>query len=183
MSDPLTLRTIVASPLVRAAVVGLAATEALDLLSIVIYEKESPFLRFRENRTRHFEHAYERAVDNFAHQLGRSLTRREMQTWGWRFHKAFSMTGGLAYTLLRKRYPRIGVGGGLAFGAAFFFFMDELMMPLLKLTPGPRAFSWKVHARGALAHVAYGVAAEMAWRGLAKLTGASPRALPAAAAA
>jgi len=34
------------------------------------------------------------------------------------------------------------------------------MMPLLRLTPGPLAFSWKVHARGAAAHLAYGVGAE-----------------------
>jgi len=42
--------------------------------------------------------------------------------------------------------------------------VDELMMPLSRLTPGPRAFSWKVHARGAAAHLAYGVAAETAAR-------------------
>ena len=37
-------------------------------------------------------------------------------------------------------------------------------MPLLRWTPGPRAFSWKVHARGAASHLAYGVAAEVAAR-------------------
>jgi uncharacterized membrane protein YagU involved in acid resistance len=61
---------------------------------------------------------------------------------------------------MRRRNPRIGAGMGLLFGAAFFLFGDEILVPLMRWTPGPRAFSWKVHARGAAAHVAYGVAAE-----------------------
>ncbi len=169
MSTPTVLRAIARSPLLRGLLVGAAATEALDLVSVVMYEKESRFLRFRENRTRHFKHAYERAVSNFANKLGRPLTRKEMHVWGWRFHKAFGTGTGLLYAALRKRYPRVGAGAGLAFGAAFFLVVDELMMPLQGWTPGPQAFSWKVHARGAVAHVAYGVAAELAWRSLAAL--------------
>src|ERR1700710_2463043 len=140
-----------------------------------MYEKESPFLRIRENSTRGFKHAYERAISNAARRLGRPLSRKEMHVWGWRFHKTFGTAQGLVYDALRKRYPRIGAGLGLAFGASFFILVDEVLMPVLGLTPGPRAFSWKVHARGAAAHVAYGVAAELTWRALAMLTGATRR--------
>jgi hypothetical protein len=58
----------------------------------------------------------------------------------------------------------VRAGRGLAFGAAFFLIVDELLTLLLKLSPGPRAFSWKVHARGAASHAAYGLAAEAAAR-------------------
>ena len=46
--------------------------------------------------------------------------------------------------------------------AAFFLPVDGLLMPATDLTPGPRAFDLKVHGRGAVAHVAWGVAAESA---------------------
>ena len=98
-----------------------------------------------------------------------------MKTWGWRFHKAFSLAGGLLYALMRRRDERVGAGLGLAFGAAFFVVVDEILMPVQGLTPGPLAFSWKVHARGAIAHIAYGVAAEATWRTIDRaLYGAVP---------
>ena len=76
----------------------------------------------------------------------------------------FGLLGGPAYLALRRRFPALRWGCGLGFGAVFFLAVDELLVPLTGLTPGPRAFSWKVHARGAAAHLAYGVAAEGAAR-------------------
>lgn len=148
----------------RGLIVGLAATQALDWVSTWLYERESARLRRAENRARHGKHAYEVAVDRLARALGRAPTRKQLSVWGWRFHKLFGLLGGVGYLALRRAYPRVGWGKGLGFGTAFFAIGDELLMPLLRLTPGPRAFSWKVHARGALAHVAYGVAAESAAR-------------------
>jgi uncharacterized membrane protein YagU involved in acid resistance len=87
-----------------------------------------------------------------------AVTTREPRSH--KFHKAFGLLGGLQYVAMRRRNPRIGAGMGLLFGAAFFLFGDEILVSLMRWTPGPRAFSWKVHARGAAAHVAYGVAAE-----------------------
>lgn len=150
------------SKVLTGLVVGVVATQALDVLSEVIYRKESRLLRFRENKTRGFAHAYERAVDKMARAAGIRLSRKEMQRYGWLFHKAFGTLGGLGYATLRKRYPQLSKGFGLLFGTAFFAIGDELLMPLLGLTPGPQKFSWKVHARGAASHIAYGVAAELA---------------------
>jgi len=170
MSERKSILSLVSHPILRGVLVGVAATQALDALSIAIYDRESFWLRLRENGARGFKHAYERAVDNFARALGRRLTRREMQKWGWRFHKAFGITGGILFEAARRRRPGVGLGAGLAFGAAFFLLVDEILMPLTKLTPGPRAFSWKVHARGAAAHIAYGVAAELTERTLDRVT-------------
>jgi hypothetical protein len=148
----------------RGLIVGLCATQALDWVSIWLYERESPRLRRAENRARGGLHAYEVAVDRMARAIGRAPTRRQLSTWGWRFHKLFGLLGGVGYLALRRAYPRVGWGKGIGFGTAFFVIVDELLVPLLQLTPGPRAFSWKVHARGALSHLAYGVAAETAAR-------------------
>lgn len=125
-----------------------------------MYERESPRLRAAENRARGGRHAYERGLMNMTRALGVKLDNGQIRKWGWRFHKGFGWSGGLTYLALRRRYPKLGLGWGLAFGTAFFLLVDELMMPLFGWTPGPRAFSWKVHARGAASHLAYGVTAE-----------------------
>jgi hypothetical protein len=157
------LRILQSTPL-KGALVGLAATQALDFVSTYLYQREGPAARFRENSTRGFLHAYERAILKLGRAAGRRPSRRAARTWGLRFHKTFGLLGGLQYVLLRKRFPAISRFGGLAFGTGFFAIADELLMPLLGLTPGPRKFSWRVHARGAISHVLYGVAAEMTAR-------------------
>jgi hypothetical protein len=150
--------------LLRGLVVGLCATTALDWVSMALYAAESGRTRWRENAVRGHRHAYERAVERTALQLGHRLTDLQVATWGWRFHKTFGLLGGPAYLALRRRFPALRWGSGLVFGTAFFLVVDELLMPVTRLTPGPLAFNWKVHARGAAAHLAYGVAAETAAR-------------------
>jgi putative membrane protein len=147
-------------------VAGVCATQALDWLSTVIYEGQDRRSRRAEDRARGHRHAYEVAVEGLARRLGMAPSRKQVARWGWRFHKVFGFLGGPAYLRLRRVFPRLTWGWGLAFGAAFFVVVDELLVPALRLSPGPRAFSWKVHARGAAAHVAYGVAAEAAARAL-----------------
>jgi len=146
--------------LAKGLLVGLCATQALDWVSILIYEGEARATRAAEDRARGYRHAYEVAVARLASYAGKRLTEDQVTRWAWRFHKTFGVLSGVAYLKLRRAFPRLQRGCGLAFGAAFFLIGDELMIPLLRLTPGPLAFSWKVHARGAAAHLAYGVAAE-----------------------
>jgi putative membrane protein len=148
-------------------VVGFCATEALDWLSTVLYQRQDHRTRQAEDQVRGDRHAYEVAVERLARRIGRPLNGEQTARWGWRFHKLFGFLGGPAYLLLRRSFPRLARGSGLAFGAAFFLLVDELLVPALRLTPGPLAFSWKVHARGAAAHLAYGVAAESTARLLA----------------
>jgi putative membrane protein len=146
--------------LVQGLFIGLAATQALDWLSTVLYENEDPKTRADEDRARGGLHAYERAIERAATARNVHLTRDQIAKWGWRFHKVFGVLGGVGYAALRRKNRSLGWGYGLGFGTAFFLIGDELMVPLSRLTPGPAAFSWKVHARGAAAHLAYGVAAE-----------------------
>jgi hypothetical protein len=148
----------------RGLVVGLCATQALDWVSILLYDNEDPAIRRAEDRTRGNHHAYEVAVARLAARAGRELTEEEIATWGWRFHKVFGVLGGISYLALRRRFPVLRWGCGLVFGMAFFVLGDEVLVPATGLTPGPRAFTWPVHARGAAAHLAYGVAAEGAAR-------------------
>jgi hypothetical protein len=149
-------------------VTGVCATQALDWVSILLYEGQRRRTRRAEDRARRHRHAYEVAVAALARRLRLAPNRKQVARWGWRFHKAFGLLGGPAYLLLRRTFPRLSRGGGLVFGTLFFLVVDELLVPALRLSPGPRAFSWKVHARGALSHLAYGVAAETTARTLAR---------------
>ena len=153
-----------AGRMVRGLVVGLCVTQALDWVSIALYDVESAQERDQENAARGQRAAYERAFERMAQRLGKQPTDEQIARWGWRFHKVFGVLGGPAYLLLRRRFPGLRWGAGLLFGTLFFLVVDELLVPLTGLTPGPRAFGVKVHARGAAAHLAYGVAAETAAR-------------------
>lgn len=172
-----TLARFLDNPLVKGPLIGLAGGAALDALSTFIYENEDLATRIAEDAARGNRHAYEVAVSQIAGAFGKQLDRRQEKELGWRFHQGFGVLGGIGYAALRRRNKRVGVGMGLLFGAAFFLIADELMMPLLGWTPGPRRFSWKVHARGAVSHVAYGVAAEAAARLLDRAV-ANPRLRP-----
>ncbi len=158
-----------AGGIARGLAVGLCATQALDWVSIALYRAERAETRDRENAVRGQRQAYERAVERLARRLRLSLTEQQIGKWGWRFHKVFGVLGGPAYLALRRLFPALRWGGGLVFGTVFFLVVDELVVPATGLTPGPRAFSWKVHARGAAAHLAYGVAAETTARLLARV--------------
>jgi hypothetical protein len=149
-------------------VTGLCATQALDWASMLLYEGQSRRSRRAEDRARRHRHAYEVAVEALACRLGLAPSRKQVARWGWRFHKFFGVLSGPAYLLVRRTFPRVSRGGGLVFGTLFFLLIDELLVPALRLAPGPRAFSWKVHARGAVSHLAYGVAAEATARSLAR---------------
>ena len=144
--------------------VGFAATQTLDVISSLLYEKQNAQTRLAEDRARGGRQAYEVAVARVAKKLGRELSEDEIKYWGWKFHRAFGLLGGLQYMLLRRALPRIGFGLGLGFGIGFFLLTDEFLIYLLRLTPGPSKFSWKAHARGAVAHIAYGVVAELTAR-------------------
>jgi hypothetical protein len=159
-----TLARIINRPLVKGALLGLAGGAALDGVSTAIYENEDLRTRIAEDAARKGRHVYEVGVSQLAGAFGKRLSRRQEKKLGWRFHQAFGLLGGIGYAALRRRKPGVGVGMGLAFGAVFFLLGDELLMPLAGWSPGPRKFSWKVHARGAVAHLAYGVAAEAAAR-------------------
>lgn len=148
----------------RGLIVGLCATQALDWISILLYDNEDRRTRAAEDRARRHRHAYEAALERIAARGGWRLSRAQRRVWGWRFHKLFGIAGGIGYLTLRRLLPSLRWGRGLGFGTAFFLIGDELLVPAFGLTPGPRAFSWKVHARGAAAHLAYGLAAEGAAR-------------------
>ncbi len=145
------------------AAIGWFAAQSLDWLSVVFYEGESAEEKKQENDARGGLQVYERAVQGTSRRMGHSLSAVEARSSGWILHKVFGIGIGLVYASLRRRNPKLGFGAGALFGSTFLL-LDEVLAPLMKWSPGPRAFSWKVHARGVASHIAFGMAAESAVR-------------------
>src|SRR3954452_8835760 len=86
---------------VKGLLVGWAATKALDGVSTYLYENEDVRTRISEDIVRRNRHAYERAVEQMAELLAKSLISGQRKMYGWRFHKEFALLGGLQYVAMR----------------------------------------------------------------------------------
>lgn len=147
--------------LVRGLATGFVATQVLDLVSMALYENMGEEDRLQEDRARNGHQAYEEMAKNLAKLAGLELTEDQIKYWGWKVHRSFGFAGGVQYIAAREKFPAIASAWGVPFGVGFFLFADQGLIYFTKSTPGPQNFNWKAHARGFVAHVAYGFAAEM----------------------
>jgi hypothetical protein len=144
------------------AAAGLLATWAMGRVTTWLYEREGEDARRREDRARGGRSSYENAAQKMAGLLGKELSDDQRTRFSSGLHWLLGATAGAAYGATRRKLPVLDVGRGLAFGTAFWALADEAAVPLLGLTPGPRAFPWQTHARGLAGHLAYGVVAHTA---------------------
>jgi len=155
----------VANAIVKGAVAGAAATWLMTQATTWMYEQESDDAKERENKVRGDRTAYEMAAEKAARFAGTELSKEQRGQAGMAIHWATGIGAGIVYALLRRGAPRTAAGKRLAFGTGFYLLVDELMNPLLGLTPGPRAFPWQAHARGLGGHLAFGATTELVLEG------------------
>ena len=142
--------------LIKGAIAGAAATWVMNQVTTAIYERERDEVKARENEARGGQTAYASAAHELARVGGVELNREQEATAGTALHWATGIMAGVKYAMLRRYWPAVGAGRGVGYGLAFFLVMDEALNPLLGLTPGPTAFPWQTHARGAAGHLAFG---------------------------
>jgi hypothetical protein len=147
-----------AADLLTGAVAGAAATWLMDVATTALYERQPEEVTKRENDARGGKAAYEIAAEKAAGP-GR-LNEEQRKRAGSAIHWTLGVSSGVMYGAMRHAIPRMGVGSGLAYGAAFWLLMDEAALTLLGLTPPPRAFPWQTHARGLAGHLVMGGATE-----------------------
>lgn len=146
--------------LIKGAIAGAVATWTMDRVTTFLYEHEDPSARRQEERARGGETAYESAAEKAAEAVGADLSRPERERVGQTLHWALGMGAGAAYGVVRRRVPFIGKAEGLGFGSTFFLMVDETLIPLLGLTPGPGEFPWQTHVRGLAGHAVFGLVAD-----------------------
>lgn len=158
------MRDGVWSDVLKGAVAGLAATWMMDRATTFLYEREADEAREREREAREGRTAYGVAAEKVARLAGRDLPDENRPTYGNALHWALGSAAGATYGAMRHRLPGDGLGRGLLFGTAFWATVDEGANPALGLTPGPGAFPWQTHARGAAGHLVFGATADAALR-------------------
>lgn len=152
--------------LLLGAAAGAAGTFLMDKFTTLAYEREPKAARDREENARGGKTAYAKA----AAKLGASEEQQE--AIGQAIHWSLGVGAGALYGALRHRSRKLGLGSGLAYGAAFWLVMDEVATALLRLTPPPQRFPWQTHARGLAGHVVLGGAIEAAFDALDLATSA-----------
>lgn len=104
--------------------------------------------------------------------LGRGLTRDEKQKAGPIVHYAFASAVGSAYGATAEYAPNVKKFSGVPFGAALFIGADEVALPVLKLSRGPREYPLSTHLYGLSSHLVYGLTIELVRRGVRRALGA-----------
>lgn len=142
------------------ALAGAAATYLMTRVTTAMYERESPAARIREDKARGDKTAYQIAAEKYGDWSGADLDDEDTEHLGEMIHWSLGISAGAFYGALRNVFPHLGLGSGLAYGAAYWLLMDEIAVPALGLTPGPKAFPWQTHVRGLAGHVVLGGAIE-----------------------
>jgi len=156
----------IGAEIIKGAVAGAVATLAMSQVTNWLYEHEDPQAREREDRVRAGVPSSARAAEKAAALVNVRLSERQRTRAASAVHWATGLSAGITYALMRRQWQGAASGKGLGYGAGFFLVVDELMNPLLGLTPGPGAFPWQAHARGLAGHLAFGVTAELVLEGL-----------------
>jgi hypothetical protein len=122
--------------LLKGAVAGAVATFVMGKVTGYMYQHEDPDTRRRQDEAR----------------AGRTSSEAAVETAHW----MLGIGAGAAYAVVRRRLPFFGSAGGAALGTAFWAVLDEGIVPVLGLTPGPRGFPWQAHARGLVGQLTFG---------------------------
>jgi hypothetical protein len=94
------------------------------------------------------------------------LPEQKKKTAGSVVHYAYGTALGALYGMAAEEVPAARWGEGALFGTAVWFGSDEIAVPALKLSKGPREYPLKVHAGALASHIVYGVTTELVRRGL-----------------
>lgn len=147
--------------LARGALAGAAGWWAMDQVLRFLYDQEDPRVRERETAARNGIPALERGAEEIAELLGTGLSERQRKAGGTVLQWVTGIGAGVIYATIHEHLPGHGVRRGLIYGAAFSLLVDEGLIPLLRLAPGPTAFPWQTHARGFVGHLVFGAVTEV----------------------
>ena len=134
-------------------IAGAAATFVMDKMSGYLYELEDEETRKYEENLRGNEYPPEALAEEVSVAVtGEELDKESRQKYGNYIHWGFGIMGGGLF----DRLPLVGVADGVGFGAGLWLIGDEVMMPLMGLSPPSTESPWQNHARAFANHFAYG---------------------------
>jgi uncharacterized membrane protein YagU involved in acid resistance len=138
-------------------VAGAAATFVMDKVSGYLYEFEDKKTRKYEETLRDNEYPPEVLAEKISETIaGVELNKEQKQKYGNIVHWGYGIMWGGIYGGLNGRVPLVDVANGLGFGTGMWLIGDEMMTPLMGLSPSSTEFPWQNHARAFVNHLAYG---------------------------
>ena len=161
---------------VKTALVGAAAgiigVVVLDRVDWFLFNREDPATRDRTRQVRpEGKPPADVLVERVADAVGAEPDEGSKRTLGQVTHYAIGVAPAVGYALLRDRLPAPGVARGALFGLGLFLTQDEVLNTVTGLGARPQDYPWQDHARGLAAHLAYGVATELALTAAEKALG------------
>ena len=152
-------------------VAGAVATFVMDKVSAWDYTLENPKVKEAEEKMRGGEYPPEVLAKRVAQATTGSVpTQEATEKLAMGFHWGYGVIWGGLFGALRNRVPLIGSAAGLTYGTGLWLIGDELMMPVLKLSPPSSDFPWQNHARAFTNHAAYGATLWLTYKGLSCVT-------------
>ncbi|AKF04513.1 hypothetical protein [Sandaracinus amylolyticus] len=152
----------VVSAILKGAIAGAIGVWVLDRVSTALYEREGEAEREREAHARPGGLDPTRnVVTRVAAARGMTLTGDALDRPALGVHYALGVVPGALYALARGGRG-VSPLAGAALGLALFVVNDEVLNTAMRLAGPPRAYPWQAHARGLVAHLAYGIATDAA---------------------
>ena len=137
---------------------GLAATEVMDRISMVMYQHTDPANIQREKEIEEREPP-QVLVQKLERRLGLQLNKQQQQRLSKLFHYGTGLSAAMLYVALARRWKLGWFTGGLAFGTLFWAVFDEGISPAMGLVGDNTQYPLEAHVRGLAAHVGFGVVA------------------------
>lgn len=144
------------------AAAGAAGAFALDRVDWLMWNHEDEEAKALTNRVRPYG---EPPAHVAAHKVEEALdldpTPEQHEIAGVAIHYGIGVGPAIIYALVRDKLPVSGVPRGLLYGFGVFATHDEFIASASGLAAAPGRYPWQAHARGLVAHLAYGVATEL----------------------
>lgn len=139
------------------AIAGYVGTKVMEPVSMKLYELEPAAARTREDAARPGP-PFEIAAEKITGALGIDLDDDQMAKAGLAMHYGLAISWAPLYPVLRRRTDWHPAIAGLVTGAAMSLIADEAMTPALGFSAPNRQYPPVTHARGFVAHLAFGLA-------------------------
>lgn len=144
------------------ALAGAAAVFVLDRVDWALYLSEDAQTRAETARVRPGgEPPAHVAATMIEDAVGADLSADPHARAGNVVHYAIGIAPAALYAAFKHRAPWLTTGRGALFGAAMYLAQDQGLNTVSGLGADPRRYPWQDHARGLVAHVAYGLALDL----------------------
>jgi putative membrane protein len=110
------------------------------------------------------ERATVKTAEAVSEAFGHELQPAEKEPAGQVVHYAYGTAAGAVYGAMAEHWEDARTGEGTAFGAILWAVSDEVAVPALGLSKGPREYPLRTHAMALASHLVYGVTAELTRR-------------------